>query len=583
MPDNGYDGPLDTLSPRMRYVRRWFELKAQRAPFEAAWDEIARFVVPRRIRRNAGDRAWAGRKVEFEIINSHPTLAVEVNAAGMHASLTDPGHPWYRLSPQDPRLADVDAVRSCLGEWEDTGYRIMAGSNLYDRLHEVYLDVAPFGNSCIFIEEDLRTVVRAYVLPIGSYCIATNARGEVDTLYRCLQMSLSQLVEEFGFEKCSRGVQEAFKHGRRDDWRTVLHVVEPNPKHIPGRMGPAGWAFKSCWMEFPAGGQYMGQAADGSYANDANEGYLREGGYHEKPFAVARYSTTGEDVWGYGPGATAIGDCKTLQLLERDALRFTALLAQPPLVGPVTMRGEPVDLNPGGMNYEDEGGAGKGFRPLVELPAQGLAAISAEIQRVDKRVGQMFHEDLWQLISQIAQGGREVTAFQTNELKAEKMLQLGPTVQRFQHEVLRVIIERVYAIAHRRRLLSKPPKELQGQNLKIQYESLFAQAQRMSRIQAIRELVGATGEAAKLNPEAIDNVDFDQALRDYADALGVEPAMLRSREVVQQVRQQRAQAQQAQAQAEQQQVQAQTAQTLSDTNTTDDNALTRIMQANGLR
>jgi hypothetical protein len=175
-----------------------------------------------------------------------------------------------------------------------------------------------------------------------------------------------------------------------------------------------------------------------------------------------------------------------------------------------------------------------------------------------------------------------MTATEVNELRAEKMLQLGPMVQRFQHEVLRLVIERVYAIAQRRRLLSKPPKQLQGQNLKITYESLFAQAQRMSRIQAIRELFGAVQSVYEMNPSVVDNVDFDQATRDYADALGVEPAMVRSREAMQQLRQQRAQAQQEQAQNEAAMAQAKTAKTLSDTNTADDNALTRVMRANGI-
>ena len=55
---------------------------------------------------------------------------------------------------------------------------------------------------------------------------------------------------------------------------------------------------------------------------------------------------------------------------------------------------------------------------------------------------------------------------------------LGPVLERIDVEVLKPIIERVFAIANRAGILPPPPPEVQGQMMNIEFVSMLAQAQK---------------------------------------------------------------------------------------------------------
>jgi hypothetical protein len=55
-----------------------------------------------------------------------------------------------------------------------------------------------------------------------------------------------------------------------------------------------------------------------------------------------------------------------------------------------------------------------------------------------------------------------MTATEVNERQQEKMLQLGPVMERLEQELLNDFIARCIAILLRRGLLPKPPQSIQG-------------------------------------------------------------------------------------------------------------------------
>lgn len=79
----------------------------------------------------------------------------------------------------------------------------------------------------------------------------------------------------------------------------------------------------------------------------------------------------------------------------------------------------------------------------------------------------------------------------------------------------------------------------------------------------------------------LDKIDFDQALDEYSAMLGVPPSIIRDDDSVAKTRAQRAQQQNAMMAAQTAQQGAQTAKTLSETQVTDENALTNMI--NNLR
>jgi hypothetical protein len=127
-----------------------------------------------------------------------------------------------------------------------------------------------------------------------------------------------------------------------------------------------------------------------------------------------------------------------------------------------------------------------------------------------------------------------------------------------------------------------PPKELQGQEMKVEYISLLAQAQKMVGTQAVDSAVQFAASMAALWPTVLDKIDADEAVDIRADLMGVQPGVIRTDDEVAALRQERAKREQALAANQSIAAAAQTAKTLSETKTEDKNALTDLMSGGAL-
>jgi len=177
---------------------------------------------------------------------------------------------------------------------------------------------------------------------------------------------------------------------------------------------------------------------------------------------------------------------------------------------------------------------------------------------------------------------RQITAREVAEKHEEKLLMLGPVLERLHTELLDPLIDRTFNILQDAGVLPEPPPELQGKDLNIEYVSVLAQAQRIVATGAVDRLVGFVGQVAGIYPEARHKIDITRAVDEYAESLGVDPSMVRSDDEVAMMAQAEAQqAQQAQAMAAAQQT-AETAKTASETEVSENNALGAVMRRAGL-
>jgi len=146
--------------------------------------------------------------------------------------------------------------------------------------------------------------------------------------------------------------------------------------------------------------------------------------------------------------------------------------------------------------------------------------------------------------------GKQMTAREVIERHEEKLLMLGPVLERLQHELLGMLIDREFQILVDARKLPLPPMELQGQPLEVEYISVLASAQRMMGMQVLSQFVGFVAPLGQLNPAVFDKVDFDQMVDEASQALGVPGSVVIDDETVAMVRNERLQRQQAQQQAQ---------------------------------
>lgn len=146
-----------------------------------------------------------------------------------------------------------------------------------------------------------------------------------------------------------------------------------------------------------------------------------------------------------------------------------------------------------------------------------------------------------------------MTAREVAERSQEKLVMLGPVLERLQGEMLDPLIARIFGVMERKGMIPPVPDEIAGVPLKIEYIGMLAQAQRLVGLNPMEQYAGFVAQLAGLDPSALDKLDIDQLVDEYAHDLGVPASLVRSDDVVAAIREQRAQAQQQQQMQEQMQ------------------------------
>lgn len=556
--------PRQSLKTRIR--TRWTRLVSERTPWVAIWKQQADFILPRRFRDTPSMR---NRPVPNDkLINNTPAQAARTLASGLMSGLTSPARPWFRLAVPSARRGKPASpeVKAWLNAVEQVLRDVLVRSNIYNCLAHIYGDLGTYATAAMIVEEDDYEVVRGYTLPLGSFVLITSARGQVNGLVREVPLTVAQTVEQFGYSACSQRVKELWDRGQYEEFVDILHAILPNEQYIPGHLAAPHMRFRSFWFE--------------AREDMQSDTFLRTGGFHEFPAMAPRWNVTGTDTYGTGPGFDALGDAKALQLLERRKAMVVDRITNPPMVAPTALKAGRASLMPGDVTYVDRVSGGQGFEPAISIHPQAISAIDAVIRAHEERINKAFYADLW-LAMTMDDRNERATAREVSERHEEKLLALGPTLERLHDELLDKLIERVYGICERRGLIPPPPQELSGASIRVEYISIMAAAQRLLGVSAVERLASFVGNLAAAKPEVLDKIDFDRVVDDYADMLGTAPDLLASDDAVAQIRQNRAQAA-AQKAAQEQAAQvgpdmAKSAHLLSQTDVNGTSALNRLL------
>lgn len=547
------------LPARDKIFTRWGQLKSERASWYAHWQELSTYLLPRSGRFFVQDRD-KGQRRHNSIYDSTGTRALRVLAAGMMAGMTSPARPWFRLTTHDPDLARYAPVKAWLADCTRLMLEIFARSNTYRSLHSMYEELGAFGTGASIVLPDYDDVIRHYTLTTGEYCVAADYRGQISTLYREFQMPVHSVVEEFGYERCSTTVKNMFDRGSLDQWITVIHAIEPRAdrERDVSKRDAKNMPWRSCYFEI--GGEPTQ--------------YLRESGFREFPALVPRWATAGGDIYGNSPGMEALGDIKQLQHEQLRKAQGIDYMTKPPLQVPTSMKNRDVETLPGGISFVDASTPHGGIRTAFEVRLD-LSHLLADIQDVRERVRGSFYADLFLMLAN--QTDTRMTATEVAERHEEKLLMLGPVLERLHNELLDPFIEMTFNRMIEAGIVPPPPEELQGQDINVELVSMLAQAQRAVATNSVDRFVGNLGVIAQMKPDVLDKFDTDQWADAYADMLGVDPELIVPDDKVALVRRARTQAMQQQAQMAAAQQQADTAKSLAAAKTSEPSALTDVM------
>jgi hypothetical protein len=201
-----------------------------------------------------------------------------------------------------------------------------------------------------------------------------------------------------------------------------------------------------------------------------------------------------------------------------------------------------------------------------------------DIQDVRDRIRRAFYADLFLLMT--SSDRRQITATEIDSRESEKLLVLGPLMGRLDRHLLSPLCEATFKRITSLGLVPPAPQELQGSELKTEFLSVMAMAQKAQGVLGIQEAAGFVGNMAQIQPDVIDKMDFDQAVDEFAAMRGLPPGVIRNDDDVVELRDQRQQQMQMQQMAAMGQQAAEGAKTLSDTQTNERNMLTDILGGN---
>jgi hypothetical protein len=494
-------------------LSRYERLEGQRQNWETHWQEVADYMQPRKA--DVTKKRARGDKRMEQVFDSSPIQAVELLAASLHGMLTNPSTPWFTLRFKDEDIDNEDEAKLWLEEATATMYTAFNRSNFQQEIFELYHDLITFGTAAMFIEEDDDDIIKFSTRHINEVFIAENDKGRIDTIYRRFNISARAAIQKFG-DAVSSDVQGKAKKNPYDEVE-ILHAVYPRSEFNPNKKDKANMPFESVYMEYKNGNE------------------LSVGGFKEFPFVVPRYLKASNEIYGRSPAMTALPDVKMLNEMCKTTIKAAQKQVDPPLLVPDDGFLLPVRTVPGGLNFYRSGTRDR-IEPL-NIGANNPLGLNMEQQRRDSIRAVFYVNQL------MMQQGPQMTATEVIQRNEEKMRLLGPVLGRLQSELLKPLIDRVFAILLRNNMLPQAPEFLSGRDIEIEYVSPLAKAQKSTELQSIMRAVEILGSLANVAP-VFDYVNFDNLVKHLADIVGVPQKILKSQSQVNAERQQAQQQQQ---------------------------------------
>jgi Bacteriophage head to tail connecting protein len=508
------------VSARQRSLDYLQALDQERSSWTPQYRELAEYLAPRLGRFLVSDTN-KGHKKHQKIIDSTGTRSVRMQSAGLLGGASSPARPWFRLATPDPKLNRVHDVQVWLAECTRIMLSIFSKSNTYRMLHSLYDELGVFGTGVSILTADFNTVIHNHAQTCGQYWLASNWRGDVDTLYREMQRPVAAVVREFGLGAVSDTVRNMYTSGKYDAPVVIVHAIEPRTKRDSTKQDVLNMAWRSCYFE-----------------RGSNEDkYLRESGMRKFRVIAPRWYVTPGDTYGGSAGMDALGDVKQLQQQNLRKSQGIDYQTKPPLQAPLSMLGREIDMLPGGITFTDTNAGG--IKSLYDVRLD-LNHQTADIQDVRQRVREAFNADVFALLTQRTS---TMTATEVAELHEEKLLLLGPVLERLHNELFSPLINLTFDEMIENNLVPPPPPELHGVELNVEFVSMLAQAQRAISTNNMDRYIATLGSLAAIKPGVADKLEADNWADIYGDLLGVDPEIIVGNKEVAIIRQKREQAQ----------------------------------------
>jgi hypothetical protein len=496
-------------------VRRLEQMEYERSNWEDTWQQISDHELGRRdfqTKHIIGGRQRLQNIYDGTGMRAHSTFVALVSSL-----LTNPASDWFLLTTADQRLLQNRRIALWIQEaQEHLRWAIRRGAAAFQpQMHEMYTDLIGFGTGAIAVLEDPLDGLYFHAHNLQEIFLEEDYRGRIDTVYRRVELTARQVEEKYPGKS-----QEAVKliATKNENQKVkILQALFPNGEAHLGGIG-----------NLPIASVHI---AMGTGAPEV----LREGGYHEMPIMATRWEKDSGEIYGRGPGVSALPDCKMSNQMNKTMLKAGQKAVDPPLM--VSDRGvqSTIRTHSGGVTTVRD--TGSNLDPIRPIDSKAKFNIGLELIK-DRRSGieGSFHVDLLEIFRQ-----PNMTATHVLEIVEQADRALSPVLGRQQIELLEPLVNRAFMIELRSGRMPPPPEELIGHSVIAEYQSPVVRAQKSSERRALREGVAGALEFANTVPEILDNYDTDKVARLDWELGGLPVAAMRSLDDVAAIRETRAQ------------------------------------------
>lgn len=244
---------------------------------------------------------------------------------------------------------------------------------------------------------------------VAGIWVERDAAGNVMRVHRLILLTAEQAVAKWS-ERAPKYAREAMSgengaQRRPDAELEIIHVIERNPRMLPGRIDAAGMPWGGCY-----------------YARQGKE-VFEVGGYRTLRRIVSCFQRKAGRDYGRGPGLRLLRALRACQVMMQDRILATELSVKRPMLAVDDELDEAIiGLGPWGITYGGLNEMGRELiKPLFDAANLGDAvALHAEIRQV---IDKGFFRDLLQLHREMK---THVTAARVMEEIAEKGVLLAP-------------------------------------------------------------------------------------------------------------------------------------------------------------
>lgn len=502
-------------------------LKAERRPYEADWEEIARLATSRSLsitKAQSSNRRASNRTLH----DSGGLLSGRTTINGMATGMSPSARPWFKLALRDRDMMEFGPVKEWLNYVEQAITGLFQATNYYDTAKLQYGDLVQQGVGATLALEHPDYMAVWQMAPLGSYWLGLDSGLRVSTFVQRLNPTVKQLVEETrDNNRLSQQVKDAYDRCNYGVRVPCMRVIQRNEDAYGEPLSPN---VKKPW-----------RSVKWEVGQTNNNILLAEKGFDSQPFTAPRWEIYGDSAYcDSSPGFQALGELRELQLAAKRGGRAMDGIVKPPMGAPASLSRTGMSLDPGTITYMEAMAADARPQPLFTVPYQSIEQIMGKQDWLKQRLDQIYYADLFMAISDM-EGVQPRNEQELLYRQEEKLTQLGPVVDRVNIEKLEYDIDRAFTICKNLGMIPPAPPEMDGMPLTVDFISILAQAQRAAANTAIERAARFVGFMASIFPESAIKFDADQAIDEFAMNSGTSPKIIRTDEIVAQMREEIAQ------------------------------------------